>query len=128
MKKILMILACMVTLCAVSFAGWEHLNGRTYWISGPTSASCFIRDNSTTDVYIAPKPLVYFDTIRLSSTNSTGEFKPSYGFFDVDEDGDYIPLSDITIADATNGLQKLPGWRVDVEWLVDNEGDLVLKP
>lgn len=118
MKKTLMVLGSMFVLSAVCFAGWEHLGGRTYWTEGATAGSCFIRNNTTTDVSPAIVPLVYYNTIK---TNTAA----SFGFWGINTDGSYYPLADVGTADYDN--RKNPGVRVDVEWLVDSNGDLVLK-
>lgn len=125
MKKVLLVGCVLAVLSAVSFGGWEHLNGRTFWTATPTAATCFLRDNKTGDVCPALTPTLYYDTVRLG-TNTLYCQPPSYGLWTVDVNGDYMPMADISLADNMNG-GLFVGWREDVEWEVNTNADLVLK-
>ena len=124
MNKILIVLLCGIVLSAASYAGWEHSVtsdqslGRTYWTDSATAASCFIRNNDTGNISPAPAPSIYENTVKLNATVY------SYGFWGYDGTN-YYPLSDVGVADYDN--RKNPGVRVDVEWLVNSNGDLYVK-
>jgi hypothetical protein len=126
MKKVLLVVSVLAVLSAVSFGGWEHLSTRgTFWTDSPTAATCFLRDNKTGDVCPALRPSVYANTICLA-TNTLYSQPPSYGLFTVDLNGDYMPIADICTMDVSNA-HTVVGWRVDVEFTVNTNLDLVLK-
>lgn len=124
MKKFLLGIALAVVLSTGAFAGWEHLGDRTYWVDSPTAASCFIRDNASQEVCPAVAPIVFPDATKTASTNAAG-ISISFGYWSVDANGDFYPLANLGVADYVN--MRLPGWRVDVEWTMDENGDIYLK-
>jgi hypothetical protein len=124
MKKVLLVVGMLAVLSAVSFGGWEHLNGRTYWTASPTAATIWLRDNDTGDLHLSLTPQIYDNTIKLSDTNSVGIFVPSYGLYTVDEAGDYHLIDDVCQQDH---YLDIVGWRVDVECEVNTNLDVVAK-
>ena len=117
MRKLLMVLTAIGVLSAVCYGGWEHVGGRTYWTEGATCSTCFLREYATGDIYPAPAPLVYFNTVK-TTTNSV----VSFGYFKLNTAGDYQPITTLTANSYVH--RDDPGVIQDVEWQLNSNGDI----
>lgn len=119
-----LVLMAVVVSAAVVFAGWEHQNGKSYWVNSAGPATCWARDTYN-DVYPVDEVLVYQDTIRMrKGANPTNYLEVSCGFWKVDTSEDFEALSTtVSMYTRRNDSSQLK----DSEWTVDSSGDLVVK-
>lgn len=125
MKKIVSGLVLVATLFTgvVVMAGWEHQNGKTYWVNAAAPATCWARDEYN-DVIPVDEVLVYQDTIRMVNAASTNATAVMCGFWYVDSSGDFNAIATTT---TMYNNRTASAQLKDVEWTIDSSGDMVLK-
>jgi len=122
MKKGLLIFVSTMILALYAYAGWEHSQGKTYWVDRPTPSTLWTRGANNGTLWAVRKAIIYPDTIR-NYNEATGMNNPtnmpySFGYWIVDTAGIIWPDPNVQLADVAAD-STVPIFWSDVEWQID---------
>lgn len=128
-RKLLAILAGVIVIVSLAFAGWDHSQGQTRWVDRPTPASCWLRLHG--DLFLSQNIQVFNDTTcTYAYPGCTSNNVVNTGYWYLDSAGDVVNYTTMTTdlcPDNENGTLAAPGSWTDCEWEIDTDGDLVAK-
>lgn len=113
LKSKIILIATLVATSIAAIAGYERLNGKTYFVNVPTETTVWRGSSANDDMILLNTIQVFDDTICHLQAGGVSN-RPGTGHFILLDD------ASVTIESGNDNL--------DVEWELDSDGNLEPKP